>query len=803
MKYLCGYTDQDEEEWFDNLCNDFYAETTGRQNYQSHIVKCSKALSGVLRHYKQKSIFASDGSMNIADCFNQMDWNNPRQNNMSGAQFAAMLLSNPKQRFHIEIHMQWTWYPYSAAATYPFDVRIRAVQGHSKQVVNPLVAHHPLTHDESMSLGWIFHVTDYENLQSIQRWGLTTNAKGSGKGGRDAVHFMYHNDNGPGYIRMAEGTTQPRSYRRTVYLVLDPSFIEDQQLFLSKNGVVLFHGDVAFQYLHVKEQLPTIACNIVRKGRGHSLPPSVTGGTCYSDTTWHHAKREKALAFIPGSDDVPETVRTTAWEFMGQKVPSNYGKLVFGLPLAKECDFVPTVDSIHGLTAESSTQREASAQGSEPMRNPYEQPSRRSGDSTQRETPDDQWEQQRSSSGSSEPPQHDPWGDDPWQNYRPTQDAQDNQQEEPMADTDDDPMGEEAVDLWEAEEPPDDDYVVEQATKSSISASNPWVKNESGEKIIVLREWNCLMSAQKIALRRQSIGRADWEKLPWTGFTCFLLTRSWEMGRYQASLKKENRISEMRNFLDNCRLYWTDWMRGMIAPAGWDTRHEIDRDTWREKYLLYERDLAIQSDMDYLTEAVFVFYTKHLDWLIRENDKLWGDFCRRRVGRHGNILEELELYDRHIDTTIPGVRIPMNKKTVIPEPEKHFSFSTKLMVMAIDLYEEESPPSYSPFTTFAIKKLRQFVDSRKEMTAQSYRFFVEHAYNQFFQHEEFHESATARTRVREFGAGKLSTSTKLAGYVWIAGERKMTHVPKDQADDVQMHDNDDDDDDDDESDEEL
>ena len=738
LKYLCGYLNQDEEDWFDNLCNDFYVGTTSKQAHNSHIVKCSKALSGVLRHCKQKSLFASDGSMNISDCFNQMDWNNPRQNNMSGAQFAAMLLSNPKQRFHIEIHMQWTWYTYSAAATYPFDVRIRAIQGHSNQVVNPLVAHHPLTYDEAMSLGWIFHVTDYENLQSVQRWGLTTNVKGSGKGGRDAVHFMYHNDNGRGYIRMAEGTTPPRSYRRTVYLVLDPSFVEDQQLFLTKNGVVLFHGDVAFQYLHVKEQLPTIACNVVHKGRGHSLPPSVTGGTWYSNTTWQHVKREKGIGFIPGSDDVPETVRTTAWEFMGQKVPTNYGKLVFGIPLAKECDFDPTTDSIHGLTAESSTQREASAQSHEPMRNPYEQPSRRSGYSTQRETPDDQWEQQRSSSGSSEPPE-----DDPWKNYQPTQDAQDNQQEEPTADPDDDPMGEEVVDLWATEDQPDD-YVVEQATKSSISASNPWVlfeagiicarnedgeiiKNESGEKIIVLREWNCLLSAQKIALRRQSIGRADWEKLPWTGFTCFLLTRSWEMGRLQARLKKDQKISAMRDFLDSCRRYCTDWMRGMVEPDGWQDRLKIDRDNWREKFLLYERDLEIQKDMEYLTEGVFVFYTKHLDRLIRENDKLWGDFCRRRVDRDGNTLDELELWDRHIDMTIPGARIPMNKKTVIPEPEKHFSFSTKLMVMAIDLYEEESPPSYSPFTNFAIKKLRQFVDSRKEMTAQSYRFFVEHA----------------------------------------------------------------------------
>ena len=84
------------------------------------------------------------------------------------------------------------------------------------------------------------------------------------------------------------------------------------------------------------------------------------------------------------------------------------------------------------------------------------------------------------------------------------------------------------------------------------------------------------------------------------------------------------------------------------------------------------------------------------------------------------------------------------------------------------------------------------MDSRKEMTAQSYRFFVEHAYNQFFQHEAFHQSATARTKAKDIGAGEFQTSTKLAGYVWIAGEKKMTHVPKDQADDVHMEDHDED-----------
>ena len=73
------------------------------------------------------------------------------------------------------------------------------------------------------------------------------------------------------------------------------------------------------------------------------------------------------------------------------------------------------MDSIYGAAAESSHEREASAQDGEPMRNPYEQPSRR-GRSPEREEPQDAWEQQRSSSGSSEPPQNDD----------PQQDAQDN-----------------------------------------------------------------------------------------------------------------------------------------------------------------------------------------------------------------------------------------------------------------------------------------------------------------------------------------------------------------------------------------
>ena len=199
-------------------------------------VVCSKSLSGVLRHNKWAYLFSEQGSMNIADLFGQMSWQNPKEYNMSGAQFAALLPCKPKQRFFVDIHMPWEWYRDSAPATYPFDVRVGCLQGRSDQVVDPCSTHHPLTYDEAMCLGWICHVTDSANVLSMQRSGLMTDVKGSGRGGRDALHFMYYNDNGQGYIRMAEGTTPPRKYRQPVYFVLDPKVIVNHQLFLTKNG---------------------------------------------------------------------------------------------------------------------------------------------------------------------------------------------------------------------------------------------------------------------------------------------------------------------------------------------------------------------------------------------------------------------------------------------------------------------------------------------------------------------------------------------------------------------------------------
>ena len=246
----------------------------------------------------------------------------------------------------------------------------------------------------------------------------------------------------------------------------------------------------------------------------------------------------------------------------------------------------------------------------------------------------------------------------------------------------------------------------------------------------------------------------------------------------------------MRTFSERARASGSDWVRGQVDPQGWARRYQINKSPWRETWLNYERDLEIQDDMDWLSEAVYQFYQVHLDRMIRKNGKLWGDFCRKRYvwnGEQNRWDEYLELSTKGCDMRKPTIVIPSTEKTVIPEPELHFSFSTTLMVMAIELYQTESERQFCHYVTYAHGKLVQFVESRKQMTAESYRFFLEHACSQFFQHESFHISARSKTKAKDIGAsGTFHTSTKLSGYVWLGSETKLVHFPI-QAGDVRMN----------------
>ena len=62
--------------------------------------------------------------------------------------------------------------------------------------------------------------------------------------------------------------------------------------------------------------------------------------------------------------------------------------------------------------------------------------------------------------------------------------------------------------------------------------------------------------------------------------------------------------------------------------------------------------------------------------MIRKNELLWGDSCKPRY--HWNDDKNgwekfLDLNTTDYDLTVPGTYVPTTSKTVIPEPEKHFS----------------------------------------------------------------------------------------------------------------------------------
>ena len=119
--------------------------------------------------------------------------------------------------------------------------------------------------------------------------------------------------------------------------------------------------------------MPTNACPVMKAGRGHTLSPTVTGGVWPDDITYDRMKVDKGVGFVPGGE-VPSKVRTTAWDFMGQNIPRNYGMLVFAQPLSTPDAFDPSNESIHGLLSGSSHQREEPSNDDEPVSDPYTHP---------------------------------------------------------------------------------------------------------------------------------------------------------------------------------------------------------------------------------------------------------------------------------------------------------------------------------------------------------------------------------------------------------------------------------------------
>ena len=106
------------------------------------------------------------------------------------------------------------------------------------------------------------------------------------------------------------------------------------------------------------------------------------------------------------------------------------------------------------------------------------------------------------------------------------------------------------------------------------------------------------------------------------------LHKSMENWKGKVTVQKRQELRHDERNSESAKRNGCDWMRGQDVPNNWESRRNIDMSSWHEKWLNYQRDLDIQQDMDWLSEAVFQFYQVHLDRMIRKNGLLWGDFCR-------------------------------------------------------------------------------------------------------------------------------------------------------------------------------
>ena len=278
---------------------------------------------------------------------------NPYDQFNAGRLFAAFIQGNNKQRYFIEVELKddWFW----GSSKLPWKIFIGCNQGHSTGIVRPFESSHQLTMVELHCLGWIFHVTVTDNnfVNSIFEHGLK-------RYNRDTLHFMYDNDNSPGYIRKGPGTKPPHQYESTRYCILKTTMLvrDGYDLFLTSNGVVLIYDDIPCRYFEIVNEFPYLGYHFASRTSGHSLPPEIRSGVWRASMT----AKEKYEEYLPSgeiskyleNDEIVEfrvphspfpKRRTTAWEFMGQEVPERYLQLLNNFPNERRhpeaCDDMP------------------------------------------------------------------------------------------------------------------------------------------------------------------------------------------------------------------------------------------------------------------------------------------------------------------------------------------------------------------------------------------------------------------------------------------------------------------------------
>ena len=705
LRHLLGHTTFEEEREFNECCN-----TNIRlcDDHSSVACRIGKKMTALLRHDSPlKQHMYSNGAVELRHVLDVCRPDvNPYDKFNIGRLFAAFIQGNNKQRYFIEVELKDDWF--LGSSKLPWKIFIGCNQGHTTGIVRPVESSHQLTLIELHCLGWVFHVTDKKFANSIFEHGLK-------RFNRDTLHFMYDNDNSPGYIRKGPGTKPPRHYDSTRYCILKTTMLvrDGYDLFLTSNGVVLIYDDIPCRYFEIVNEFPYLGYHFASRTSGHSLPPEIRVGVWRPNMT----AREKYEEYLPSgeiskyleNDEIVEfrvphspfpKRRTTAWEFMGQEVPERYLQLLNNFPNDRRhpeaCDDMP-----YGLPSSLTSEV----------------------------------------------------GNIPGDIYMATEEATGSASAEVVGST-----GSASAEVVE-EELSTRSKLELQAVQ--IITENPWhlfqsgimtlrnnkgerITNPHGEPVLIVREYYMLSTSQQEDLRSQGITRHIWEKYPLSGHAILFFTRAWEIGRMTGYVKNYHSTEEREAYQQKLQYFENvGWRRDVPEPfvARPDDRNPASLARERIEEEEYNKDGYEIKMFDLFAEAIEDLYTGIIDAYVRKTPALWEEFVMK--------LEDGNWYLVDRDPSV-GVPTVANEKNLCLDIHNNLRFSPRLCLWAVErkLKETYEKPPPGSFAEFALNQLRQYIEGRSKIDDDYYKHLVINTQSRTFEDANYVNSIGSKVVIR-------------------------------------------------------
>ena len=704
LRHLLGHTTFEEEHEFNQGCN-----TNIRlcDDQSSAACRIGKRLTGLLRHKGPlNQHMYSNGAVELRYVIEVCKPDvNPYDQFKAGRQFAAFIQGNNKQRYFIEVELKDDCF--TGSSKLPWRIFIGCNQGHSTGIVRPIESSRKLTLVELSCFGWISHVTDHKFVSSIYEHGLK-------RYNRDTLHFMYGNDNSPGYIRKGPGTRPPRQYESTRYCILKTTRLvrDGYDLFLTSNGVVLIYDDVPCQYFEIVGEFPYLGYHFANRTTGHGLPPEIRSGSWRPNMT----VREKYEEYLP-SGEISEYVendeivefrvphspfpkrRTTAWEFMGQQVPEKYLQLLNNFPNERRHPEA-CVDAPYGLPS-SLTSEEGI----------------------------------------------------PGEIVMVTEGATGSASAEVV-----DSTGSASAEVVE-EEFSTRSKLELQAVQ--IISENPWhlfqsgimtlrnnkgerITNPYGEPVLIVREYYMLSTSQQEDLRSQGITRHRWERYPLSGHAILFFTRAWEIGRMTAYVKNYHSTAEAEAYQQKLQYFENvGWRRDVPDPfvARPDDRNPASLERERIEKEEESKDRYEIKMFDLFAEAVEDLYTGIIDAYVRKTPALWKEFVMKKEDGNWYLVDP--------DPTV-GVPTVPNEKNFCLDIHNNLKFSPRLCLWAVErkLDETYEKPPPESFAEFALNQLRKYIEGRSKIADDYYKHLVINTQSRTFEDANYVNSIGSKVVIR-------------------------------------------------------